>query len=91
MLSNLGMWCRVDDMFDITMVKHIDTVMYGYSTFGGRGVCNSFRLYSYANCINHSNHFTINYSTVNTLCSFLHQQPSFCICRLSLITKYLRN
>ena len=76
-LSNLGMWCRADDMFDIPLVEYVDMVQYGYCIFGGKGVHNSFIVYPHVKYHNHSDHLTIDDSTVNTLWSFSYQHPSF--------------
>ena len=76
-LSNLGMWCRADDVLDIAFVEHVDMVQYGYSIFGGKGVSNSYIMYSHIKYKSNSNQFTIEYSPVNKLWSFCHHHPTF--------------
>ena len=90
-LSNLGMWCRADDVLDIAFVDHVNMVQYGYSIFGGKGVSNSYIVYSHIKYKSNSNQLTIDYSPVNKLWSFSHYHPTFLNNSPSLITDYLRN
>ena len=76
-LSSLGMWCRADDVFDISFIEHVNMVQYGYSIFGGNGVSNSYIVYSHIKYKSNSNQLTIHYSPVNKLWSFSHHHPTF--------------
>ena len=76
-MSNLGMWCRADDVLDIAFVEHVNMVQYGYSIFGGKGVSNSYIVYSHIKYKSNSNQLTIDYSPVNKLWSFSHYHPTF--------------
>ena len=60
--TNAYIWLMFDMIYDIVFISHAETVQYGYSQFGGKGISNCYYLYSQIEYVSEMNEIKAHYT-----------------------------